>query len=346
MTDHSILRFYSPFFKSQCFIKRWVESLKYGTISSLWDSVKFNEPQLAEYDLHKACTVSYLGTKVIPVDAPMVMPIAKVENNVTVWFLVDPKSEDNADEVTNTNKTGGKNAFDVLMSKKTKTITAKELVNSKKDELYNDLVSLKGLLTVDTEETTNVKKLFTFLADALWAIDGNHSKINTGHSSGHCLALPSYFDEIYQKTYFDWQKRKRARPTLCADKLILCSNNLYDIISMWSHSKFPDENLLNASRALAECLRSYSDYLKKSQERMEKNRCVTKQITEKFSMPSPISAVPFTDLQKPYQKLDAYFRNVEFYTPIYLENTIEDFGIPDDRKLRYTWFKDIKISYR
>jgi len=128
--------------------------LKYGTISSLWDSVKFNEPQLAEYDLHKACTVSYLGTKVIPVDAPMVMPIAKVENNVTVWFLVDPKSEDNADEVTNTNKTGGKNAFDVLMSKKTKTITAKELVNSKKDELYNDLVSLKGLLTVDTEETT------------------------------------------------------------------------------------------------------------------------------------------------------------------------------------------------
>ena len=88
MTDHSILRFYSPFFKSQCFIKRWVESLKYGTISSLWDSVKFNEPQLAEYDLHKACTVSYLGTKVIPVDAPMVMPIAKVKNNVTVWKIL------------------------------------------------------------------------------------------------------------------------------------------------------------------------------------------------------------------------------------------------------------------
>ena len=50
------------------------------------------------------------------------------------------------------------------------------------------------------------------------------------------------------------------------------SNGIYDVLDMWNHTRFPNELFIKACRYLAECLRSYSDYLVKCQKRMTQNR--------------------------------------------------------------------------
>ena len=73
---------------------------------------------------------------------------------------------------------------------------------------------LKKDLKFPQELSENASKLFKYLTDALWEIDGNHSQFHKGFASGHSLALPNYFKNIYQEEYFDWRSRKRAKPIL------------------------------------------------------------------------------------------------------------------------------------
>ena len=84
--------------------------------------------------------------------------------------------------------------------------------------------------------------------------DGNHNKLNKAYSNDHCFQLPQYFAKIYQKEYYDWKNRKRAKPTLTHEKMLTCSNKFFGAVSLWDNVKFPAAQLLNASRCLAECM--------------------------------------------------------------------------------------------
>ena len=84
--------------------------------------------------------------------------------------------------------------------------------------------------------------------------DGNHNKLNKAYSNDHCFQLPQYFAKIYQKEYYDWKNRKRAKPTLTHEKMLTCSNKFFGAVSLWDNVKFPAAQLFNASRCLAECM--------------------------------------------------------------------------------------------
>ena len=251
-------------------MSKWVECCKHLNIGELWEASKKDQSQILPnlYELKKACTVSSKNNTIHSVDAPLTMPLSKIKDDVTVWFLVKD-IEVETDIQSSSGSTFAKNTFIILMTKTKVNVTLKQ-VNNKKDELFSDLVNLKQL-TCYQEQLQNINILIQCLMDALWSLDGNHSKLNKAHSNGHCFQLPQYFAKIYQKESYDWKNRKRAKPTLTHEKMLTCSNKLFDAVSLWDNVKFPAAQLLNASHCLAECMRSYTNHLKKAQERMTAN---------------------------------------------------------------------------
>ena len=210
------------------------------------------------YELKKACAISTRNNLIHSVDPPLTMPLSMIKNDVTVWFLVaDIKIETNIQ--SSSGSTFTKNAFNLLMTQMKVNIPLKQVTN-KKDELFSDLVNLKQL-TCYQEQLRNINVLVQCLTDALWSLDGNHSKLNKAHSNGHRSQLPQYFAKIYQKEYYDWKNRKRTKPTLTHEKMLTFSNKLFDAVSLWDNMKFPVTQLLNVSRCLAECMRSYANHL-------------------------------------------------------------------------------------
>ena len=179
------------------------------------------------------------------------MPLSKIKDDVTVWFFVKDIEVETGIQ-SSSGSTFAKNAFNFLMTKTKVNLPLKQVTN-KKDELFNDLVNLKQLICYQ-EQLQNIKVLIQCLTDALWSLDGNYSKLNKPHSKGHCFKLPQYFPKIYQKEYYDWKNRKRAKPTLTHEKMLTCSNKFFGAVSLWDNVKFPAAQLLNASRCLAECM--------------------------------------------------------------------------------------------
>ena len=181
-----------------------------------------------------------------------------IKNDVTVWFLVaDIEIETKIQ--SSSGSTFTKNTFNLLMTQMKVNVPLKQVTN-KKDELFSDLVNLKQL-TCYQEQVRNINFLVQCLTDALWSFDGNHCKLNKAHSNSHRSQLPQYFAKIYQKEYYDWKNRKRAKPTLTHEKMLTFSNKLFDAVSLWDNMKFPVTQLLNVSRYLAEYMRSYTNHL-------------------------------------------------------------------------------------
>ena len=161
---------------------------------------------------------------------------------------------------------------------------------------------LKKDLKFLQEQSENASKLFKYLTDALWEIDGNHSEFHKGFASSYSLVLPNYFKNIYQKEYFDWRSRKRTKRILSQETLVKCSDNLFDILGAWNYVTFPDEELIKATRSLPECLKSYAGYLLKAKERMSINREMAQSYHDRVSISNPIESVK--DVKETYQKID------------------------------------------
>ena len=147
----------------------------------------------------------------------LTMPLSKIKDDVTVWFLVKD-IEVETDIRSSSRSTFVNNPFNLLMTKTKVNVPLKQVTN-KKDELFNDLVNLKQL-THYQEQLRNINVLIQCLTDAVWSLDGNHSKLSKAHSNGYCSQLPHYFTKIYQKEYYDWKNRKRAKPTLTHEKML------------------------------------------------------------------------------------------------------------------------------
>ena len=131
------------FFQSQSLIRNWIECPKSSNIGSLWNATRVNtqnELSLHLYELLKACTVNSNDKKINPVDAPLLMPLSKLKDDTTVWFLVKD-IETEVDNNTHCRERLEVNAFNLLMEKKKTTLPLKNVTN-KKDELYNDLLGI------------------------------------------------------------------------------------------------------------------------------------------------------------------------------------------------------------
>ena len=325
-------------------MSRWIKCLKTLDISGLWEETRMKGCFLTEkYNLVSAYTVKGADiTKLnLHFEAPLDMPLSKVKESWSIWFLVEERVEDNVDnnavQIPNAiTAVPKRNAFEILMSAQKSTVSSASLQISEslnnKDLLFNDVVLLLNddVLGIHLE---SVRRLCKALTEGLWAIDSNHEQFNKAFVNNNCKKLPEYFSQIYHKQYFNYQSRKRAKPSLSQQKLSKCADELFDSLDLWSNISFKNEEFLEASRNLAEALLSYSQYLAKANKRMMENRAIATSssvIIDKFALPNVVEAVvDASSLKKEYEKLNTFMDHVHEYDPIYLDNTgdIEDFGV-------------------
>ena len=135
---------------------------------------------------------------------------------------------------------------------------------------------------------------------------------------------------------------KKTKLKLSADALLTCNNNLYDALSIWNVG-CSNQKFANGCRALAESLQSYSDYLFKATERMSLATASPQQDIN-FTLPNPVEAT--NQISESYRAIDNVVRDLPLYEPVFLDNDVGDFNIPDDRKQRYNWYKNLKVSAR
>ena len=328
-------------------LRKWVECQKSFKIQDLWEATLNSGFDISNYHLVKACTVKdppRSNGNIQSSESPLGMPLSKIKDGVTVWFLIE---ETIAAESVPSCSTKTKNAFNILMTYKNKTSIEEKQVKNKTDELFNVVSKLLGPVKFDKENKSNAEKLIKAITDALWAIDNNHQQINKAFADKQCKQLPAYFFNIYNKQYFDYKSRKRAKPRLSEETLRTNSNGIYDVLDMWNHTRFPNELFIKPCRDLAECLRSYSDYLVKCQKRMTQNRSNdTDRLSHNFQLSNIILPVSKLNVKKTFSMVDRFFDDVQNYVPIHIDNNTADFGIPTDRKMRYLWFKELQISHR
>ena len=74
------------------------------------------------------------------------------------------------------------------------------------------------------------------------------------------------------------------------------------------------------------------------------NRETVQSDHDRVSVSNPIESVK--DVKERYQKIDNHLHCVSQYEPILLDNDLLDIGVPEDRKMRYLWFKELKLSHR
>ena len=125
------------------------------------------------------------------------------------------------------------------------------------------------------------------------------------------------------------------------------SNGIYDVLDMWNHTRFSNESFIKACRDLAECLRSYSDYLVKCRKQMTQSRSTdTDRLSQNFQLSNITLAVSKLNVKKRFSMVDRFFDDAQNSVPIHIDNNTVDFGVPTDRKIRYLRFKKLQISHR
>lgn len=65
---------------------------------------------------------------------------------------------------------------------------------------------------------------------------------------------------------------------------------------------------------------------------------------DRVAISNPMESVK--DVKEGYQKIDNHLHCVSEYEPILLDNNLLDIGVSEDKKMRYLWFKELKLSHR
>lgn len=281
------------------------------------------------------------------VNASTFIPLKKIKDNLTLWFLVDHIE---INPVINTSsELPRQNAFVMLMAKEAPAYLSKIEGKTMKDVLFNDLIEVTIELNMQfkRQDLKNAKLLITSATNCLWWIDINEEVTINASKIGKCQPLPSMFDPIYTKEYHQYREQKVSKPSLSSEKLTMCSDSLFDVISLWDRTKSPLMHFMNACRELATSVKSYSDYLVKCAGKMAENRQSlnqTRSIENSFSLPSPYEPTK-TVIQK-YSKLEVAVKSLEVFIPLCLDDDMVSVDIPKDRRRRYEWFRFIAVSTR
>ena len=132
-----------------------------------------------------------------------------------------------------------RNAFEVLMSSQrqlARTLPQRKHPRNKKDELYNDLLTLleeKGLYFLSSDGESAGHNLVRVLTDLLWLIDGHH-----GTLKDQSCPVPLVFSSFTGYNAPERSKhRKRTIGNLSAEPLKALNQSLFSILANYSKHK-------------------------------------------------------------------------------------------------------------
>ena len=152
----------------------------------------------------------------------------------------------------------------------------------------------------------------------------------------NCLNI---FSRFIKRSTGNISSKKKKKPNLDAMVLLTCSNELFDILGFANSFQKLNPNSFVACQQLAESIRSYSDYLVNTKDRSSSNRD-NKQETLRETITKPIESVDEKDLRKQYHILNKLISTKDYYEPIPIQGEF----VPDDKRKRYNWFKDLANS--
>ncbi len=143
-------------------------------------------------------------------------------------------------------------------------------VRNKKDQLYNDIISLfvshNGLLEQDEVEPLG-KELVKTLRDVLWYIDGHHYIL-----AERAIPVPGLFQSFSSYNVPHLSKHRRRRTVnICSDNLNGFAQDLCTILhhSYWDRPHWRELKL--PVTQLCESIASYVDYLAMKNKRAKQN---------------------------------------------------------------------------
>lgn len=230
-----------------------------------------------------------------------------------------------------------RSAADFLMRSAREKVLPAKLSSTKMkstERLYNDLIDYLASLgpdvgwSRDCVETTG-KRFVSILRDALWFMDGQHSKfLERG------LVLPVHLSQF--DGYNDWKAKKLKQPQLSQDKLTYHINTLSDtLLSPWIlRQSF--KPVFEDVEKLLDCMNKYRTYLRDVSERMNSvHHSSTPARTPSDNMVLLVHEAS-EKVAFEYQKL---FESLgDDYEPVHLE----EFA-PEDRFQRRQWLSAIAL---
>ena len=101
----------------------------------------------------------------------------------------------------------------------------------------------------------------------------------------------------------------------------MCSNELFDMLALWNHKRFPSNAFINGCRELADSLLSYSEYLQKVQERMDESRSALeppRSVDQSFTLSGAIEKVP--RVREEFSYVNDAISPLYDYSPLLIDN--------------------------
>ena len=118
------------------------------------------------------------------------------------------------------------------------------------------------------------------------------------------------------------------------------SDQFFDSLTYLHGYENINKKFFSACQQLAESLRSYSDFLTKTMERSQSNRSEVSDTNSIRETLIQIAAVQ--KVKDEYVQLNELLADKDFYEWVMVNGTF----VPEDRKRRYIWFKELKLSSR
>ena len=310
--------------------RQYVQCEKSKTVADLWEKCADRKMQLTKTYLVPISEKQQ--SKHNFVEVPLVFPLSLILHN-EVWYLGQKPKK--TDEGSLTNNVPSVNALELLMksANSKQSIKLVDETNNKKKELYNDLIKLTEAMCPNNM-VKDFEKVLQNVTNALWSIDGNYQKFVSVAANGHCKLLPKYFETLYENSYRNFKAQKKAKPSLTSEDLVRQSNSLFDSMIYFQGIEKINKTFFDACRQLAESMKSYAEYLIKAQERTQSNRAES--ISHSFTERETVVQIDGTS------KVKAEYKKLDQYESVCVDG---DF-VPEDRKMRYLWFKDLKLSHR
>ena len=115
-------------------LRKWVECQKSFKIQDLWKATLNTGFDISSYHLIKACIIKdppRSNGNIQSSESPLEMPLSKIKDGVTVWFLIEETIA--AESVLSCS------TRTILMTDKNKTSIEEKQVKNKTNELFNDI---------------------------------------------------------------------------------------------------------------------------------------------------------------------------------------------------------------
>ena len=229
-----------------------------------------------------------------------------------------------------------RNAFDVLMASPARCNACYpkklELVNNRKDELFNDLVDfLQANKLVGKEESS--LNFVSDLCNCLWTIDGHQDTM-----TARFCPVPSTFESFCGYNLPEKSKHaKRKLNNLCSQSLHAISSSLFDILQGNYWKSKPWSKYFSEVQSLACSILQYAEYLDSQVKKVKVNHTLpipVRDISESMQIKYIVSTRSVFPL---FLQLNSILKNMNEYEYLFLNDLC-----PDDPRNRYHYLQSLQ----